>query len=572
MQMVQLTVAAALTIVTGLSGLASAAGGFHHRHSFFPSRPVEPTDQNLRVSPHRVELVNVNGFREWELKVNIKDLLTSEKKWPGQNGKCPKTVRVQWFAKDAPLLRPPFTPTFVPGFHLALTCFENQSEWQEICPILSELVGGVDCQDRISHPSQDLYPRIGSPVHYDNLTPMNYNNRYIHNTIDPEGFLSSQTVIAGLISGQQKLQGAGETNPALVDFVLENERVVLKVIWPVGVQGKEQTVKIELDTVQDEKVEVGWLYRELLGHEDTEFEYYMGAIVRMDKQGESLNELMVHAQSPVLLPHRRDPKNGDSIITYGHGFEHTMQPKQTLHPHSITKIRSTPTQGDTMSRCDLLVVHVLPASIFVDPFQLADLAPEIGPSVVFGETDLEKPVGVVSGWGSVVMNKVQPEHNDRATARWIRNETRANGFEATIDVPMHTRYQPPVAVDDPATHVEARVPWPLVAWQCPPTSTEEGQGQQKQQQAKKLFYIPPLPLSLLISPDDPRSELRFLLPDPIPQVYPSSPVMVPVGQLKDLAFVRIATFALAGAGTFIVALGLIKAVVARNNQSKGKQD
>ncbi|KAF9973860.1 hypothetical protein BGZ73_002851 [Actinomortierella ambigua] len=564
--MVKLTLAAALTLVAGLPGLASAAAGFHHRHSFFPSRPVEPTDQNLKVSPHLVELVNVKGFREWELKANINDLLTSGKKWSGQSSSCAKSIRVQWFAKDAPLLRPPFTPTFVPGFHLALTCFENESEWLEICPVLSELVGGFDCQDRTTHPSQHQYPRVGSPVHFDNLTPLNYNHRYLHNTIDPDGLFSPQTIVAGLIAGQQKQQDTGETNPALVDLVLANGRAVLKVIWPVGDQSTEQTVKIQLNTEQDEKVEVGWLYRDMAEREDTEFEHYLGAVVHLDKQGEKVSEILVHSRAPVFPPHRRDPKNRENIVAHGHGFEHSMQPKQSLHPHSVTKIRSKPTLDSTTVGCDLLVVHVLPASIFVDPFQLAGLEPEIGPSVVFGETDLEKPVGVVTGWGSIVMNKVQSEQNERATARWIRDEQRVHGFEATVDVPMHTRYQPPVAMDDPATHVEAQVPWPLVAWQCPPSLPVE------EQQAKKLFYIPPLPLSLLISPNETRQELRFVLPDPIPRVYPSSPVLIPVGQLKDLEFVRIATFALAGAGTCIVALALIKAVVARNSQTKGKQD
>ncbi|KAG0229558.1 protease B nonderepressible form [Actinomortierella wolfii] len=479
--MVHLSVATTFTLVTGLTGLISTAGAFSHRHSFFPSRPVEPTDQNLRVSHHQVQFVNVSGFREWELKADITNLLTSE-----------KAVSIAEMVPPMPY---------------------HKSRTHELAALI----------------------------------------------VNPEGLFSPQTVIAGLIAKQQKQQGAGETGPALIDLILKDGHAVFKAIWPVD---GEQTITIQFDTARDKVIEVGWFYREVTEREDNDFEHYLGAIVHLDKEGEKVSEAMVHARASVFPPHRRDPKAKENIVAFGHGFEHTMSPKQTLHPHSVTKIQSDPTIAATTANCELLVVHVLPATVFVDPFQLADLAPEIGPSVVFGETDLEKPVGVVSGWGSVVMNKVQPKENERATSRWIWNET--GRFSATVDIPMHTRYQPPVAAEDPATHVEAHIPWPIVAWKCPNLREED--------KAKKLFYVPPLPLSLLIAPEDSHQELRFLLPDPIPEHYPSSPVLIPVGRLEDLEFVRIATFALAGAGTCIVSLALIKAVYARSNQIKGKQD
>ncbi|ORZ00038.1 PIG-X protein [Lobosporangium transversale] len=386
-----------------------------------------------------------------------------------------------------------------------------------------------------------------------------------------------------LISGKQHQSGSLDDPPALIDMVLSNGDINIKMIWPAT----GNSVQVSFNEQTDIAVEVGWFYREVTEQENTIYDHYLGATVKMEAQGEVVSEALLQTRSPVFPPHKREASTKEIKIP-GHGFSSTMSPAQTLHPHSITTIQSNPYITDTTAGCELQVLHVLPPGIFVDPFQLEGLAPEIGEVIVFGETDLEKPVGVVSGWGSLVMVKVQPENSSKAS-RWIAgNMTDSNvenkkrseplRYSSTVDIPMHMRYQPPVSEGNAATHVDVLVPWPLVAWVCPVSLS--GDEEASATAAKKLFHIPPLPLNLLFGFKDKKSSVqsaeegynfRFLLPDLIPSQYPVAHVSVPVGRLDDLSVVRTATFALAGAGTLAVVWALVKAVLVRSS-AKGKMD
>jgi len=524
-------------------------------------------------------------------------------------------VHVQWYDNQAPLLRPPFTPTFIPGFHLAVSrysiWFENSSvlqiycaawiltdfgmfisnpnsddytsTWSAICPVLKELVGGVDCHDVTGLKGSSE----NTDVRGQDLIAIN-KHQYIHRTSAPETFRAKSSALESLLS-KQRQSGSSDT-PALIDIVLDEQSgVVLKVVWPVGNANRnketdaQNTVNIFFDERFDQVVEVGWFYREMTEQAHIVHDHYLGATVTMDAEGEEVREAMIQTQAPVFPPHKRDLSSG-AIRLQGHGYTSTMSPAQTFHPHAVTTIHSNPYIKDTTAGCDLHVLQVLPPGIFVDPFQLEGLAPEIGQAIVFGETDLEKPVGVVEGWGSLVMVKVQPEDSS-ATSRWLagnsssKTETGskniqavgAGTFSATVDIPMHMRYQPPVAKDSNATHVKVAVPWPIVAWACPVDSSEDVANLE----AKKLFQIPTLPLSLFssfVSKDGSPVDWRFLLPDPIPRHYPEAHVSVPVGRLEDLGIVRAATFVLAAAGTLMVTLALVKAVSSRRSAGSKKQD
>ncbi|KAG0084698.1 protease B nonderepressible form [Podila epicladia] len=554
-----------------MSASVQAQDMLQHRHSFFSSLPVEPTDENFKVSPHQVQVIGLDGFREWEVKGSL-DSILSPNVIPSKGS---GSVHIQWFDSKAPLLRPPFTPTFVPGFHMAVASEEFENTWHNLCPVLDELVGGVDCKG-----SEEALESVSrTTVQAKDFVAL-YHHHYLHKTTVPAGFLSSKSTLASLISKQS----GSSSGPALIDLVLQisttspqSIQFKLKAIWPVGSAGKDKdqnSVTVKFDESTDSVAEVGWFYREVTENENMQNDHFLGATVRLDAKGEEVNEALILARSPVFPPHKRDFSTGN-IKSFGHGFSSTMSPPQTFHPHSITTIRSNPYIQKTTAGCDLHVLQVLPAGIFVDPFQLESLAPEIGESAVFGETDLEKPVGVVPGWGSLVLVKVHPEESAK-TSRWIQsseenattNEKTAT-YTSTVDIPMHMRYQPPVAKENAATHAQVAVPWPIVAWTCPrPVSDESA--------AKKLFQISPLPLGLLFrksssEPDQETVDFRFLLPDPIPKTYPEASVFVPVGRLEDLEVVRTTTFVMAAVGTLSVAWALVKAMRGRR-ASKGKQD
>ncbi|KAG0298448.1 protease B nonderepressible form [Dissophora globulifera] len=552
---------------------SSALPQLQHRHSFFSTLPVEPSDDNLKVARHQVQVVGLSGFREWEVKGSFRGLYSAAGKISAAADRALDShgkVHVQWHSSNASLLRPPFTPTFIPGLHLAVTSNDFAATWEAYCPVLAEVTGAVDCRILEELQLEDQSTKLINAQH---LITIN-NHHYVHRTTEPPGFMSSSSILSTLVAAQQ----SGTRGPALIDLVLENGNGNLKVVWSVGNQGQddeENTVKVTFDKQTDKVVEVGWFYRELTEREHTVFDHYLGATVKMDAEGEVVSEALIQTRSPVFPPHKKEIATGNIRIP-GHGYSSTMSPAQTFHPHSITTIHSNPYIAETTGECDLYVLQVLPPGIFVDPFQLEGLAPEIGESTVFGETDLEKPVGVVPGWGSLVLVKVQPEESVK-TSRWIAGnattETTADSqgsgkpspYISTVDVPMHMRYQPPVSEQDPATHVDVAIPWPIVAWTCPASGNEES----AVAAAKKLFYIPPLPLNLLFKEDT--VNFRFLLPDPIPKHYPESHVSVPVGRLEDLEVVRTVTFVLAGAGTLAVAWALIKAVAGRSS-GKGKQD
>ncbi|KAF9103963.1 protease B nonderepressible form [Mortierella sp. GBA35] len=520
--------AAVLAIVLGAASAVTAdttSSLLQHRHSFFSTLPVEPSDENLKVARHQVKVLGLAGFREWEVKGSLQGILQAAGK-----------------------------------------------TWKDNCPMVADLIGSVDCRE----PSAEGTPleRVQDTLRAEDLTAI-HKHHYLHKATDPAGFLSSSSVVSSLISQQQ----AGSTpGPALIDLVLHKGMVTLKVIWPTGPhhnnsdnkdakQQQQNVVEISFNEKTDKVVEIGWFYREVTEKE-------------MDNQGETVSEAMIQTRSPVFPPHRRDFSTGN-IRSYGHGFNSTMTPAQTFHPHSVTTIQSNPQIKETTTGCDLHVLQVLPAGYFVDPFQLEGLAPEIGESTVFGETDLEKPVGVVAGWGSLVMVQAQPQDSVK-TSRWTPSNitnidtkgkmTDSVSYTSVVDIPMHMRYQPPIQEGNPATHVAVEAPWPVVVWVCPAV-TGDGEAAMNAV-AKKLFHIPALPLSLLFPRDENDREtvdFRFVLPDPIPKHFPTTHVSVPVGRLDDMNLVRTATFAMAAAGTLAVAFALVRTVVGRNS-GKGKQD
>jgi hypothetical protein len=79
--MLPLSISAA--VLVALSATASAAVAsdatssplLQHRHSFFSTLPVEPSDENFKVSRHQVKVIGLAGFREWEVKGSLQGIL-----------------------------------------------------------------------------------------------------------------------------------------------------------------------------------------------------------------------------------------------------------------------------------------------------------------------------------------------------------------------------------------------------------------------------------------------------------------------------------------------------------------
>src|SRR5690554_858022 len=76
-QMLTLSISAAALLMLSIASVTTTAEQqqqpsssqlLQHRHSLFSTLPVEPIDDNFQVTRHQVKVVDLAGFREWEVK------------------------------------------------------------------------------------------------------------------------------------------------------------------------------------------------------------------------------------------------------------------------------------------------------------------------------------------------------------------------------------------------------------------------------------------------------------------------------------------------------------------------
>lgn len=206
----------------------------------------------------------------------------------------------------------------------------------------------------------------------------------------------------------------------------------------------------------------------------------------------------------------------------------------SLHPKIATTVQLD--DKDTIRPgCHLDVVYVLPASVFVDPYQLQDLEASLGKATVIGEHDLELPLEKIKETrGSIVILRQQPKN--------------VQSFQ--LELPFHLRYQHPLLEKDSQTiTIEA----PFAGWTCgssePPISNQYsllsdlvGQATSDASFTKLTYVQTPLELS------------------------------VPIGKVQDAQLVTYGTF---GAVVFCT-LWIIRSVLLsikkrRRSEVKGKR-
>ncbi|KAK9365897.1 PIG-X [Lipomyces kononenkoae] len=118
-----------------------------------------------------------------------------------------------------------------------------------------------------------------------------------------------------------------------------------------------------------------------------------------------------------------------------------------------TKVSEAP------SSCGLYGYYILPNFIFVDKYQISDLADAQRGSVkrvvgIWGETDLEIPVWMVDKWGSAMLLELVPPAQSLVPGEMQKLD---------IEIPMHSRYEVPRWNTTVATH---DMPWPIMFWAC----------------------------------------------------------------------------------------------------------
>ncbi|CAO3650481.1 unnamed protein product [Mucor hiemalis] len=122
-----------------------------------------------------------------------------------------------------------------------------------------------------------------------------------------------------------------------------------------------------------------------------------------------------------------------------------LQHKHSLHPRILTNV--TIVQRPVQENCHLHVVYILPASVFVDPYQLQDLEASLGKATIFGEHDLELP-----------LEKVK---EPRGSAVFLRQNCSTLNFQ--LELPFHLRYQQPSLEKNSQSIV---IQAPYAGWTC----------------------------------------------------------------------------------------------------------
>ncbi|ORE02300.1 hypothetical protein BCV72DRAFT_234901 [Rhizopus microsporus var. microsporus] len=202
----------------------------------------------------------------------------------------------------------------------------------------------------------------------------------------------------------------------------------------------------------------------------------------------------------------------------------------SLHPKIDTCIELDDIHDD----CFLDIVYELPASVFVDPYQLRDMESRIGKAEVFGEHDLELPLEKVKEpRGSIVL---------------LRQTNLTSPIR--IQLPIHTRYQ------KPASHQQYRtvtIKVPYAGWTCGASSW------------------PPIDHELLIPYNRYHTNSRFI---PISNIDPKEQLelSVPVGSIQDRQLVTLGTFCIVILCSAWIARSMLVSVKRRKRtEAKGKR-
>lgn len=197
---------------------------------------------------------------------------------------------------------------------------------------------------------------------------------------------------------------------------------------------------VDVRARSDAKVEVGLLAAEA-GSLDAEHLVASGAIRELGEHKKWQRTIVNYGRT--------------TMAAAGSQFTASFETPVGLHPKHVLNITGARAPHDV---CHLYAKYTIPKQLFLDRYQLADLAvakpnkPATGELLgVWGETDLEAPAWTVPGWGSEAIVRIRPD-------------VPRDGPTLAFTLPMHSRYEVPGNGTD--TAAAARMPVPDVFWAC----------------------------------------------------------------------------------------------------------
>jgi hypothetical protein len=131
-----------------------------------------------------------------------------------------------------------------------------------------------------------------------------------------------------------------------------------------------------------------------------------------------------------------------SSLSTKHGFHTTFSTQIIMNDRA------------KLANCSINLLHILPARVFVDPYELANYK-KFYRFRLSGTSHLELPVTAVASDGSVLLLGVLLPKTFPYTTQHL-----------TVDVPLHVRYGK-VITSNTSDDKSVEVPWPTGFWACP---------------------------------------------------------------------------------------------------------
>lgn len=498
------------------------------RHVFLrhATKVADEAKATLRSTDDATEIVisQFRGVRSWSSKINANGPFS----W--KNVDALDEIRITVRDVDSPATFPNKNPAGIGmkiGLHVVWQKGKDEMEHREFSPSNQHLLKrDLEAAKAACEMVRDLLNLSECP---DGSNPNEPRNRNLFNGFSKVGNstyyiyqdVPSSNITAKMIADSLRNRGFAIPEipyPMHLDLRFErNAGSNLQAAWTMA----EKNMDVHLWVRKGENIEV---------LEENSLTKIRGHFLKWDDS---------NGPSFVPFTHEKDVSTDSPLSQSRHSTR--IQPARTFHPQLITTIKlpeilEPKNHHHFVSTCSLNVLYTLPPSIFVDPYQLADLTPqslagtESGRILgVWGEADLEKPVDQVRGWGSLVLVRAA-------------NGASLEGHNGTVSVtlPAHARYQPPRG--DGAFEISVELQTPDVFWMCENSN-------------ERAETSTPPPISFLFPPPPPNHHREFF-PLKTNPLEGSKTVFVPVGRIQDIAVVGAITPIAAVLACVVVCIGM----------------
>lgn len=356
-------------------------------------------------------------------------------------------LHIRWVTPDPYDTVSPLFSRLAPGFHLFYTPGSHSVPQDQLCAVLREIFGPVDCKTAEASFTTLPNARFSHSTAYQYFQPLESLSPFI---------TYAKTTICPSVSPTDpkdspcaaRVDSLATASTLDISYDTISHALKATASWPHADQALSITTTPSADT---HRVEVGVLtagddYPNLEPHE-----IGMAGVLTVLGQDKKPSATMFSFPAR----HRR---------IEGGAFTTSLAGPTGLHPvlrmQMNAKASTPPPPTGEGGECALHAYFTLPRTLFADKYQLADelfLGSKNLSALRYMSqpVDLEAPEYVMDQWGSAVLLELSPPTTRLQEPSW------------TAEVPLHLRYLAPSS----GGYASIEVPYPVVFWAC---TTEEG--------------------------------------------------------------------------------------------------